>query len=240
MAEMTIRKLPLKNILQDAWQYGVTNLKVNLLFAAVAYIVGALALFSWKSWFFLPVLILIYVLWGVSFRYYLKRRPYFGWTALFNSLIPSTKIVVLSVLVVSVLVMLPIVPLFLNISPEFNLVYAQFLQGNFEQTQILIWATDVVFLLISPIIAYRPFLAWISALAGRSGSLRYAWSRTRGNYIGFLLIAIMTNLSIIAVRGVIWYLGGNDYMTLLFAAPLTIYFNIVSVKAYEFFFLDIE
>ena len=85
-----------------------------------------------------------------------------------------------------------------------------------------------------------PFLAWISALSGRSGSLRFAWGRTRGNYAAFLLIAIMTNLSIIAVRGLILFLGGDDYVTLLFLAPLTIYFNVVSAKAYEFFFLEIE
>lgn len=240
MTTTTVRKLPLKQILQEAWGYCAGSRRVSLAFSAAAYVIGALALLSWKSLFFWPVLVLIYVLWGASFRYYLNRKPYFDWPALFNSLIPSTKIVVLSVVVVSVLVLLPMAPLFMNVSPEFNAAYAQFLQGNFEQKQLLIWATDLVFLLISPLIAYRPFLAWISALSGRSGSLRFAWSRTKGNYGAFLLIAVMTNLSIIAVRGLILFCGGNDYMTLLFAAPLTIYFNVVSAKAYEFFFLDIE
>jgi hypothetical protein len=38
----------------------------------------------------------------------------------------------------------------------------------------------------------------------------------------------------------VWRLGGNDYITLLVAAPLVIYFNVLSAKAYEFFFLDID
>ena len=240
MSGMSVKKLPLKQILHDAWWYCVENWRISLKFSVIAYIVGALALWSWKSLFFWPVLFVVYILWGACLRYYLRRRPYFDWNALLNSLIPSTKIVVLSVVVVSVLVLLPMAPLFMNVSPEFNAAYGRFLQGDFEQKQILIWMTDVVFLFISPIIAYRPFLAWISALSGRSGSLRFAWGRTRGNYAAFLLIAIMTNLSIIAVRGLILFLGGDDYVTLLFLAPLTIYFNVVSAKAYEFFFLEIE
>ena len=34
--------------------------------------------------------------------------------------------------------------------------------------------------------------------------------------------------------------GGNDYITMLFLAPIVIYFNVLSAKAYEFFFLEVE
>lgn len=241
MAESTIKKLPLGNILAESWRYCRIHGQTNLLFAAVAYAVGALALFSWKSLFFWPVLVLIYVLWGSFFRYYLGRKPYFDIGALFNSLIPSTKIVLLSVVICTLLIVLPIIPLFWDISPEFNERYMHFLQGDLEQNEgMLVVFANLMFIVISPFIAYRPFLAWISALAGRSGSLRFAWDKTRGNYAEFLLIAVITNLSIMAARWVVWNLGGNDYVTLVFVAPVVIYFNVAAAKAYEFFFLDVE
>lgn len=240
MAESTIKKLPLQKVLADSYDYCRNNWKMCLIFTFAAYLIGVLALFSWKSLFFWPILVLMYVLWGAFFRYYLGRRPYFEGRVLFNSLIPSTKIVVLSVIVASVLIVLPILPLFLNISPEFNERYSRFLQGDFEQEQMLIMIANLLFMVVSPWIAYRPFLAWISALAGRSGSLRFAWEKTKGNYAEFLLIAVMTNLSVAVVRWLIWQLGGNDYITLIFMAPLVIYFNVVAAKAYEFFFLEVD
>ena len=238
--ENSIKKLPLKHILKDSWVYCLRHAKASLLFALAAYAAGALALFCWKSLFFLPVLGGIYVLWGASLRYYLGRKPYFSLPALTNSLIPSTKIVLLSVVVASVLILLPLLPLFLNLSPEFLSGYSRFLEGDFEQEQMLILAANIVFTLISPYIAYRPFLAWISALCGRSGSLRFAWSKTHSNYTGFLMMAVLTNLSISLLRWLILTLDGNDYATLLFAAPLVVYFNVAAAKIYEFFFLEID
>ncbi len=240
MSDSFVKKLPLNKILYEALSDCRNDGKNNLIFSTVAYVVGAMALFSWKSLAFWPVLLLMYVLWGAHFRYYLQKRPYFDCKMLFDSLVPSTKIVLLSVLIVSILILLPLLPLFMNLSPEFKVAYAKLLQGNFQEQQIFVAFTDIFFLVISPVVAYRPFLAWISSLVGRSGSLRFAWSRTRGNYWEFLLIAILTNLTIMFIRWVVFELGGNDYITLLFAAPMVIYFNVVSAKAYEFFFLDKE
>jgi hypothetical protein len=112
-----------------------------------------------------------------------------------------------------------------------------FLQGDVEHSGMLIFIANVLFILVSPMLAYRPFLAWISSLIGRSGSLRFAWKKTKGNYVEFLLVAIITNLSVAFVRWLVMYLGGNDYITLLFVAPVFIYFNVLSAKIYEFFFL---
>ena len=240
MAENNIKKLPLKNILEQAFYSLRDDVKMNGLFILIAYVIGAAAVGSWKSLLFWPILFIAYVLWGGSFRYYLKRRPLFDYRALFNSLIPSTKIVVSSLLIVTILILLPLLPLFLNLSPELNLEYTKFLQGDFEHSNWLILIADIVFLFVSPIVVYRPFLAWISALAGRSGSLRFALERTKGNYWEFILLAIITNFSVILARVAILQLGGNDYITMLLVAPLLVYFNIVFVKAYEFFFLNID
>lgn len=233
-----LKKLPLLNILKKSLAYCLKNWQLSATFSLMFYIIGALAVWSWQSWMFLPIMIVLYVIWGVFFRVYFNRHPYFNLKPLFNSLMPSTKIVLLTVVIASLLVLLPLVPLFINISPEFNQNYAQFLQGDIEHNGMLILAANIVFLLISPIIAYRPFLAWISSLIGRSGSLRQAWEKTRHNYFEFLVISIWTNCMLSIARWAIIELGGNDYMTMVIVAPVMVYFNVVSAQAYEFFFLD--
>ena len=240
MANEIIKKLPLKDILSLANQYIKINWQKSVLFTLIAYLVMAIALFSWKSIFFWFVLLLMYVLWGMFFRYYLGRKPYFEWKSLVNSTVPSTKIVVLSVVICSILIVLPFIPLFISNSAEFNESYSRFLQGDIEKEGMLVLITNFLFVLASPVIAYRPFLAWISSLNGRTASLRMAWNKTKGNYIEFLLIAIITSLSISILRWVIVYLGCSDYITLLFLAPIVTYFNVVAAETYRFFFLNVE
>ena len=237
MAESDIKKLPLKEVLVDSWKYCATHGKVAFLLNAIVYAIGALALFSWKHILFWPIMLAVYVLWGMYFRFYFNRRPYFDYKVLFNSLVPSTKIVVLTVVIGTILIVLPILPLFISNSPEFIDEYTLFLQGDVENQGMLFLIANALFMLMSPVLAYRPFLAWISSLVGRSGSLRMAWKKTKGNYFEFLFIALITNLSIAFVRWLVMYLGGNDYITMLFVAPVFIYFNVLSAKTYEFFFL---
>lgn len=238
MPERSVKKMPLTHILKISWDYCVQNQMQMLLFCAIAYALGVLAVITWKTVFFWGVLVLIYAVWGMFFRYYEDRRPYFEIKALFNSLIPSTKIVMLTVIIGLVLVVLPFIPLFLSSSAEFSEKYLRFLQGDFEDRDMLALIANVLFILLSPLIAYRPFLAWISALNGRSGSLKQAWEKTRGNYAEFLVIAVFTNISITFARWLIFRIGGNDYMTLLIVSPVVVYFNVIAAKAYEFFFLD--
>lgn len=240
MAEANIKKLPLKNILISSLRYCLDDRKKSLFFTCIAYVLGILALLSWKSLLFWPVLFLIYVAWGTFFRYYFNKKPYINWHSLLNSMVPSTKIVVLAVVIGTILIVLPFVPLFLSSSSEFNEKYSMFLQGDIEHVGMLVLIANVMFMMVSPMIAYRPFLAWISALLGRSGSLRFAWNKTKGNYVEFLLIAIISYLSVAIVRWGILLFGGNDYVTLLWVAPVVVYFNVLSAKTYEFFFLDIE
>ncbi len=240
MAEANIKKLPLKSILISSLRYCLDDRKKSLSFTCIAYVLGILALLSWKSLLFWPVLFLIYVAWGTFFRYYFNKKPYINWHSLLNSMVPSTKIVVLAVVIGTILVVLPFVPLFLSISSEFNEKYLMFLQGDIEHVGMLVLIANVMFMIVSPMIAYRPFLAWISALVGRSGSLRFAWNKTKGNYVEFLLIAIISYLSVAVIRWIILLFGGSDYVTLLWGAPIVVYFNVLSAKTYEFFFLDIE
>lgn len=234
------KKLPLMNILITSWKYCLSNFNVCAIFTALFYIMGALAVWSWKTWMFMPIVVGLYVLWGVFFRVYFNRRPYFMPKSLFNSLLPSTKIVLLTIVVATLFIMLQFVPLFINVSPEFNQKYAQFLQGDIERNGVLVLITNLLFLMVSPQIAYRPFLGWISALIGRSGSLKIAWEKTKGNYKEFLIISLLTDCLLTVIRWGIVSVGGNDYVTMVFAAPLIVYFNVISAQAYEFFFLNKE
>ena len=240
MAESDIKKLPLKNILISSLRYCLADRKKSLSFIIIAYALGAMALLSWKSLLFWPVLFLMYVAWGTFFRYYFNKKPYINWHSLLNSMVPSTKIEVLAVVIGTILIVLPFVPLFLSSYSEFNEKYSMFLQGDIEHVGMLVLIANIMFMMVSPMIAYRPFLAWISALLGMSGSLRFAWNKTKGNYVEFLLIAIISYLSVAIVRWGILLFGGNDYVTLLWGAPVVVYFNVLSAKTYEFFFLDIE
>ena len=90
MTDTDIKKLPLKEVLIDSWKYCTTHGKVALLLTAIVYAVGALALFSWKHILFWPIMLAVYVLWGMYFRFYFKREPYFDYKVLFDSLVPST------------------------------------------------------------------------------------------------------------------------------------------------------
>ncbi|MCQ2741358.1 MAG: hypothetical protein MJ210_04505, partial [Alphaproteobacteria bacterium] len=94
MNEDNRKKMPLGEILQSSFQYCTGTPRQTLLFCIIAYILGVLSLLTWKTICFWGVLFLTYVLWGMFFRYYATRNPYFSWKALFNSLLPSTAIVV--------------------------------------------------------------------------------------------------------------------------------------------------
>ena len=130
--------------------------------------------------------------------------------------------------------------MFISTSVEFNERYTKFLQGDIEGVGILLLIANILFLLVSPSIVYRPFLAWIAALIGRSGSLRLAWEKTKGNYANFLVVAAGFNAVVMLVQGVVLLLGGNIYISMIFVMPLFVFFNVMLAKMFEFFFLEVE
>lgn len=235
-----MQKLLLPNILRESWKYCNRNPKAMGVFVGLNYIVCAAAAMSWKTFWFWPVLVLMYVLWSALFRYNFERKPYIEVNSLFYSMIPSTKILVLSVLVVSAILLLPIGVLFIpNLPVEFLNVYSRFLNQAMNESDIIDSIVNLVVIIFSPFILYRPMLAWIAAILGRSGSLKFAWEKTKGNYWEFLLLAIIIDLSFAVLYNGILALGGNVIVALLPISVLVIYFNIVLAKVYEFFFLDI-
>ncbi len=234
------KKLPLALIMRESWQYCNHNVKAVSLFVVLNYIVCAAVFYTWKTVWLWPVLILMYVLWSGFFRYYFGRRPYLQAGSLFSSLVPSTKIVVLTVVVVSVFLLLPFGILFIPyLPPRFMEAYTAFLQTNMQNgNEELNAAANVVAVLFSPLIFYRPMLAWIATLLGRSGSLKFAWSKTRRNYWEFLLLAVVIDLSMTFIYKGVLLTGGNVCAALIPLSVLIVYFNVVLAKLYEFFFLE--
>lgn len=240
MLNLNVKKMVLRDVFGKAYGYCRNNLKRFVGFSLGAFLSGVLVIASWDSLWLWPVLLLVYVVWGGFFRYYFNRKPYFEWSVFFRALVPSSKVMVLSVVVGVLLIVLPFVPLFVSTSPEFNTRYAYFLQGDIEGVEMLLLLANIMFLMVSPVIVYRPFLAWIAALLGRSGSLRLAWDRTKGNYGEFLVIAVLVELIIWAIDSTVSMLGGNEFVVMLVASPVVVFFNILSAKLFEFFFLDVE
>lgn len=231
-------KFPLRSILQSSWQYCWHNYKLCGLFALMFYALMAVLVWGWQTIWVWPTLAIFYVIWGAFFRCYFQRRPFLSLKALLDSSVPAIKIVLLIVVVATVFFMLPTLGLFIDVSPEFNAAYAKFMQTDMDNYDLQVIMVNVLFLIVSPWVAYRPFLAWISAILGRSGSLRQAWSKTVDNYWRFLVIAIITELSLMLLRRAIFYFDGNDYITVAFASLILVYFNVVAAQVYKFFFLD--
>jgi len=234
-------KLPLIGIFGGAWRYCATHVRAMMLFAILNYIVCVAAFYSWKTVWFWSVLVAMYILWGALFRYYFRREPYVDVKSLFASMIPSTKILVFSVLVVSAILLLPIGLLFVpGLPAEFMNGYSVFLSQTMHESDVMDMVVNLVVIILSPYILYRPMLAWIAAILGRSGSLKFAWEKTKGNYWEFLLLAVVVDLCLAAIYNGILMLGGNVFVALLPISVLVIYFNIVLAKIYAFFFLEVN
>ena len=234
-------KLPLAEIMRNSWSYCNHNPKAVALFAGLNYLVCAAAFFGWKTFWLWLILIAMYVLWGAFFRYYFNRKPYLLLRPLFVSLVPSTKIVVLSVLLVTAFLLLPFAILFIpRLPPQFVEMYTAFLQSNMQtDNEVLNMLVTLVMVLFSPVIFYRPMMAWISTLLGRSGSLRFAWSKTKGNYWEFLLLAVVIDLSVTFIYKAVLLLGGNVYVALLPLSILIVYFNVVVAQIWQKFIVDL-
>ena len=235
-----IKKLPVADILKSALRYCGDNLAVMSWFTFFNGVMTVAGYYIWKTPFIWLLLAAMYVFWVYFFRFYFKRRPYFDVQSLLYSLVPSTKIVVLTTLLALLMAVLPFVPLFLGFSQEFKDEYTLFLQRFMMDSDWIDLGLTLIVVVSSPFLIIRPYLAWISALIGRSGTLRSAWNRTRGNYWEFLLLGVM-----LGVMLTLFYHLGEAVPQLKTALQgagviLAVFFNIILAKVYEFFFIDIE
>ena len=231
------RKLPLMKILDASVDYCVENVKsvsafvvVNLLFLLASLLLPG----GYANPMFLVWLAVYYVFWCYFFRFYFNRKPYLMFKKICDSLVPSTKILFLTAVFALIFAAFPIVLPFL-LPVEMVDAYTNFLRKYLNE---LDWVIFLILLLISPLILYRPFMAWISALLGRNRTLRYAWSKTKGNYLPLLCLAVVMNLCGFLVDS----LGQINDFCMVFSwflmSPLMVYFNVVIAQVYAFFFED--
>lgn len=83
-------------------------------------------------------------------------------------------------------------------------------------------------------------MAWISSVIGRSGSLRNAWRRTKGNYLRFLAVVFLFNAAAYLVQEADVLSGADSWLAWTLLAPLIIYCNVFLAKSFDFFFLDLD
>ena len=237
MAQNAIKKLPLAQMFVSPNQSVREYIKPVILFSVVNFFILLAGVYSWKTIIFLPLLVIGYVFWCYFFRYYFRRYPYFDGRIIFQSTVSSTKIVFFSMILVTIIVVLPIVPLFLGLPQDMTDRYQRFLQKYMLESDWLDLGLHLVVTFLSPYIIYRPFLAWISSLLGRAGSIHEAWKKTAGNYWQFLMLALIFNFGFVIVQQITEYFNAPLAVLMFIVSPLIVYCNMVLARIYQFFFL---
>ena len=182
--------------------------------------------------------VLYYLFSCFFFRFYYNRRPYLLTHKIFDSLVPSTKILFLTLALATLLAYLPFAPLFLGFPAEMMEDYAVgFIQEYMDENKLYDMGLALVLLLVSPIIFFRPMMAWISSVIGRSGSLRNAWRRTKGNYLRFLAVVFLFNAAAYLVQEADVLSRADSWLAWTLLAPLIIYCNVFLAKSFD---LDTE
>jgi len=98
----------------------------------------------------------------------------------------------------------------------------------------------VIVIVVSPFIFYRPMMAWLSSVLGRSSQFRTAFARTRGNYWNMVAIGTVFNLTLALLGFTGREIGVGSWLLTIVGSPLVIYFNVLLAKIYEHFFLEID
>lgn len=242
MAE-EIKKFPILKICAEAFDYAKMHSKTLCIFWIVNFLF--LAVFEFiKNGFSNPLSMLwlafYYIYWCVFFRIYYNKKPYLLTCDIFGSLIPSTKMFFLVIAMSLFLGVLPYLPLLMGFDDQYLLLFERYMQqlqaapANTLDMLIL----SAIFMLFSPLILCRPFLAWISSLQGLNGSLKKAWKKTSGNYWRFVLIMIGLNLPCVIAYELDLYLKCNGWLIVAAYSVSFIYYNLVFAKLYDFFYTE--
>lgn len=241
-----VKKISLKKVFFASWEYLKSNWRIMGLFALANYILmitGVYVLGGTEHPLFLLLLVVMYIFWGAFFRFYFDKKPYLLLKPFVRSLVPSVKVIFATVVVVFGVLLLPYIPLLLGVISETEMQsyvdeYLFFLQKYMQDSHLLDIVLNLALVLIMPLILYRPLLAWVAALMGRRGSLRVAWSKTKGNYWQFVLMALLMNIPLIVVNYVAEISWVWEALCLLVSSLLLVYYNLVIARIYEFFYLE--
>lgn len=247
-AKEEYNQLSALQILRQAREYISKNKKPMCVFMCCSLIIAlfAVGFGGVASWGFWPVLVSFYVLESIFFRFYFGKIPYFSSRPLLVSLIPSIKVIFITVAFLLVLSLLPFIPLLVGLpcfeeyanSLKYADGYLEFLQLYMHDMPLVDMVISGILLLIYPFILFRPFLAWIAAIMGRRGSLRLAWKKSKGNYTLFVFLGVVLLLPVM----VLYHIGENFSVTKLFCdllmIPFALFFNVVMAQLYSIFYAE--
>lgn len=256
-----IKKLSIRRTLEQSVGYVSDNLKNIIYFSLANYIllvlgieiirplgsffppqfaVGGIGVDVIGNVIFLIWTIVFYIFWCFFFRFYYDRKPYILFKKIADSLVPSTKILFMTFVFATILVVLPYIPLFMGLPFDVIDRYTYFLKEYMQDTKLVDLGLNCLLILVSPVILYRPFMAWISAVIGRSGQLKTALIKTKGNYWQFVAVIALFNFPLLVLERLSSWLSIPDVIYWFVASPIFVFFNIVIAKSYDFFFLDID
>ena len=238
-----IKKLSLKNVFDDSISYMIDSWKNMLLFVIVHVfflIVGFELLDGLRDFKFIFWLLFYYLYWYFFFRFYFNRKPYLFTKKVFATVSPSIKILTLTFAVLTILLVLPLLPPFFDIESEWANNYLSFLKTYMEDSRVVDTLTLCIVLFVSPFIFYRPMMAWIASVIGRSSLLKTAFAKTKGNYWKMVVLGGIFNISLVILELMGKDFGLGNWLFIIVGSPVIIFFNVVLVKTYEYFFLEIE
>ena len=235
--------ISLKRLFINSTKYSLRKWHELSLFTVVHIlflIVGLKFINGWHDKLFLLWIVPYYMFWCFFFRFYFGRKPYVMTTMIFDTLLPSTRILVLSMLITILIVSIPFLIPFISVNSPWVDSYVDHLQKYTEDTATINIVATIIMTIISPFIFYRPMMAWIGSLIGRSGLLSTAFGRTKGNYCKFLAISALFSILFSLVEALDSVLSGNSWLIIFLGSVVIVYFNIILAKTYEYFFLEID
>ena len=243
MTENEVKIMPVRQILKQAYQYMYENEKALhpiwfihiVLCAAINLIEGGFSNPLSLIWS-----VTYYIFWCVFYRIYYQKKPYLSFKKIGASVLPSTKMFFMSFFVIFLLLVLPYIPLAMGFHNRYLAAFERYMAA-IQAPEMGLYNTAVfslVFLVVSPIIFCRPYLAWISSLQGCSGSIKKVFKKTKGNDMAFVYLMFLLNLPCFAAYGIDTMLGCFGWFSVAFYSIYLIYFNVVFAKVYDFFYLS--
>lgn len=241
------KKLKIGVLLKDTLSYILAN-KQFMLCVAIVNMVFMLFLKSLggiTNPFSILWVVTYYLFWCWFYRYYYRQKPYVFSRAVFGSLSPSTKALVIMFAVTVCIIFMPMIPLFLG----FNDVYLNFYEQYTAAVESLSTPKDIgaslieisivcfILSLLAPALICKPYLAWISSLRGTNASFRKAGDKIKGNYITLSIISAMLLFpEALADRlDAIW--GLQNWFGYTIGTLIFVYTNVIFAKIYDFFYL---
>ena len=224
--------LPVFHILCSSAAYFKSKLTAMSIFSLLNYISVVLGVYTWRTAAFFVVLIFAYALWSYFFRFYFDKKPYLEFKSMTSSLSPSTKILVLSFVIMTILILLPFILPFLGLGD------AEYYMHFLNDKEMLNAVVGVVSIFLAPFIFFRPFFAWIASILGNNKSLKFAFYHTQGNYKPIVCLLLILNIPYVILEQICQVLDLPAFIFYLLISPLIVYANIIMARCYEFFFIE--